>query len=615
MTANVTGGYAGKILRVDLSRRKISEEYPDSKTLRMYLGGNGLGSKYLYEEVPKGVAWSDAENRLMFLSGPLGGTRVSGSGTFSAVSKGPMTNMVASAQANGYFGAFLKFSGFDGVIVQGKADEWVYLYIHDGTAELRDARHLLGKGTRETEDAIKKGMSRQSSVFCIGPAGENLVRFAAIVGDYGHVAGHNGLGAVMGSKKLKAVVAERGRKVVKVAEPERVSELAKALFENANKLDPNMRKWGTGFIFPRIYLTGALPVKNYTTNIFANPEKMGSEYTRTHFKVKTSTCWACRMKHCREMEVTEGPYTGFAGEEPEYEGMAAMSSLIGQTDPGAAVMLGNHVDWLGMEINECGYLIGWLMECYEKGYLKKDDLDGIEMKWGDAEATLKMLKKIANRDGCGNLFAEGVKRASEKVGGKAADCAVYTLKGATPRGHDHRGRWSELIDTCLSNTGTVELSGGFPHPEQLGLKMVTDPFDAIAVSTMNAKMNGRRQFEDSLGICFFGVQDLQLTVDVLNAVTGWDFDIPEAMAVGRRTVNLFRVFNFRHGLTKEMEAPSARYGSTPIDGPNKGKSIMPHWDALRRNYYQQMGWDPETGKPRRETLEQLGLGHTFKDLE
>jgi len=157
MAANVTGGYAGKILRVDLSRKQISEEYPDSKTLRMYLGGNGLGSKYLYEEVPRGVEWSDAENRLMFLAGPLGGTRVSGSGTFSAVSKGPMTNMTASAQANGYFGAFLKFSGFDGVIVQGKADGWVYLYIHDGTAELRDAQHLVGKGTRENRGCHQTG--------------------------------------------------------------------------------------------------------------------------------------------------------------------------------------------------------------------------------------------------------------------------------------------------------------------------------------------------------------------------------------------------------------------------------------------------------------------------
>jgi aldehyde:ferredoxin oxidoreductase len=615
LAAKANGGYAGKILRVDLSNEQISEESPDSETLRKYLGGNGLGAKYLYEEVPPGVEWSDAENRIMFLAGPLGGTRVSGSGTFSVISKGPMTNMAGASQANGYFGAFLKLAGIDGVIVHGKADRWLYLYLHDGTAELRDTGHLQGKDTWETEDTIKQGIKRQSSVYSIGPAGENLVRFAAVVGDHGHVAGHNGLGAVMGSKKLKAVAVERGRTAVPVAEPARLTKSAKALIENAQKMDPTLSEWGTAFIFPRIYRQGALPVKNFTTNIFPEPEKFGGEYLRTHFKATPSTCWACRIGHCRMTEVTEGPYTGFVGEEPEYEGLAAMSSVIGQTDPGATVMLGNMVDRLGMDINECGWLIGWLMECYEKGFLKKDDLDGIEMNWGNAESTLEMLKRIANRQGSGNLWAEGVKRASEKIGGEAADCAIYTLKGATPRGHDHRARWSELIDTCLSNTGTVELSGGFPHPEQIGIEPAKDPFDAIAVSTMNAKMNGRRQFEDSLGICFMCAQDLQLLVDCLNAVTGWDFDIWGAIDVGFRTINQLRVFNFRHGLTKEVEAPSVRYGSPPVDGPAEGKYIMPHWEALRSNYYQQMGWDPDTGKPLLETLERLGLAHIFADLK
>ena len=615
MSVKAVGGYMGRILRVDLGREQISEESLDNETLRKYIGGNGLGTKYLYEEVPPGVEWSDADNRIMFFTGPLGGTKVSGSGTFSVVSKGPMTNMAGASQANGYFGAFLKFAGFDGIVVHGKANRWLYLHVHDGTAELRDAQHLVGKDTWETEDTIKQGLRRQCSVYSIGPAGENLVRFAAVVGDHGHVAGHNGLGAVMGSKKLKAIAAERARTAIAVAEPARLSKSAKALIENAQKMDPMLGQWGTAFIFPRIYRSGALPVKNYTTNIFPDPEKFGGEYLRTHFKATPSTCWACRIGHCRMTEVTEGPYTGFVGEEPEYEGLAAMSSVIGQTDPGATVMLGNQVDRLGMDINECGYLIGWLMECYQKGLLKKDDLDGIEMNWGDTEATLEMLKRIAHRQGSGNLWAEGVKRAAEKIGGEAVNCAIYTLKGATPRGHDHRARWSELIDTCLSNTGTVELSGGFPHPEQIGIEPAKDPFDAMEISTMNAKMNGRRQFEDSLGICFMCAQDLQLTVDTLNAATGWDFDIWEAIDVGFRIINQLRVFNFRHGLTKDIEAPSVRYGSSPVDGPAEGKFIMPYWESLRSNYYQNMGWDPDTGKPRLETLERLGLAHIFPDLK
>ena len=194
MALEAAGGYMGRILRVDLSREQIGQERLDEETLRKYIGGTGLGAKYLYEEVPPGVEWSDPDNRLMFFAGPLSGTKVNGTGTVSVISKGPMTNMAGASQANGYLGAFLKFAGSDGIIIQGKAKRWLYLHIHDGTAELRDAENLRGKDTWETEDAIKKGLSRQSSVYSIGPAGENLVRFAAIVGDHGHVAAHNGLG-------------------------------------------------------------------------------------------------------------------------------------------------------------------------------------------------------------------------------------------------------------------------------------------------------------------------------------------------------------------------------------------------------------------------------------
>lgn len=615
MALAATGGYTGRIMRVDLGREQISEESLDNETLRKYVGGTGLGIKYLYEEVPPGVEWSDAKNRIMFFTGPLGGTKVSGSGTISVVSKGPMTNLAGASQANGYFGAFLKFAGFDGIVVQGRAKRWLYLYIHDGTAELRDAQHLRGKDTFETEDTIKEGLSRQCSVYSIGPAGENLVRFACIVGDHGHVVAHNGLGAVMGAKKLKAIAAERGRKAFAVAEPARLSELAKALIDSAIKADPNLGPLGTSWIVPMLTRIGQLPVKNYTTSIFPDNEKFSGEYLRSHFKVKPSTCWACRIAHCRTIEVTEGPYTGFAGEEPEYEGMAAMGPVIGQADPGAAVMLGNQVDRLGMDINESGWVIGWLMECYQKGLLKKDDLDGIEMKWGDAEATREMLKRIAHRQGNGNLWAEGVKRAAEKIGGEVVNCAIYTQKGATPRGHDHRARWAEIMDTCFSNTGTIEVGPGLFHPEQLGIEPLKEPFDPIKVSTFNAKYNGRRQFEDSLPVCFFCAGDLQITVDTLNAVTGWDFDIWEAMDVGLRIVNQLRVFNFRHGLTKDIEVPSVRYGSSPADGPAQGKFIMPHWESIRRNYYQQMGWDADTGKPLLKTLERLGLAHIFPDLK
>jgi aldehyde:ferredoxin oxidoreductase len=440
------------------------------------------------------------------------------------------------------------------------------------------------------------------------------VRFASIVGDNGHVAAHNGLGAVMGSKKLKAIVAERGKKKVPVARPDDLAKFANDLIEDAQKVMPTLSSLGTAGALPMMHRTGQLPVKNYTTSIFPENERFSGEYLRTHFKATPTTCWACRISHCRMTEVTEGPYKGFVGEEPEYEGVAAMSSVIGQTDPGATVVLGNDVDRLGMDINECGWLVGWLMECYQKGLLKKEDLDGIDIKWGDAEATRAILKKIARRQGHGNLWAEGVKRTAEKYGGEALDCAVYTLKGATPRGHDHRARWSEMIDTCLSNTGTIEVGPGMPFVKELGMAPPKDTFDAMEVSSFNAMVSGRRLFEDSLVICFFCGQTLPILVDTLNAITGWDFTLQEAMDVGRRILNQLRVFNFRHGLTRDMEAPSARYGSVPVDGPAKGRDIMVSWEALRRNYYQRMGWDPESGRPLPQTLEKLGLGHLVPDL-
>lgn len=291
-----------------------------------------------------------------------------------------------------------------------------------------------------------------------------------------------------------------------------------------------------------------------------------------------------------------------------------MSSVIGQTDPGATVVLGNDVDRLGMDINESGWLVGWLMECSQKGLLNKDDLDGMDIKWGDAESTRTILRKTAYREGNGDLWAEGVERTAEKYGGEALDCAVYTLKGATPRGHDHRARWSEMIDTCLSNTGTIETGPGMPAVKELGMAPPKDPFDAIEISSFNAMVSGRRLFEDSLLICFFCGQDLKQLTDTLNAVTGWDYSLEEAMTTGKRILNQLRVFNIRHGLTKDIEAPSVRYGSTPVDGPAEGRAIMPQWDALRRNYYEKMGWDPETGKPLPETLNKLGLEQLIPDL-
>jgi aldehyde:ferredoxin oxidoreductase len=606
--------YTLKMLRVDLSRNQVETEEIDADITKLTIGGTGIEARILYEEVLAGIEWSDPENKLIWFTGPLAGTSVAGGGTVSIATKGPMTNMAGISQANGYFGAFLRKSGLHGMVIQGAAKEWSRIHIHDGTAEILDARDLVGLSSAQTEEAIRAKTEKRCSIFTIGVAGENLVRFAGIFGDQGHTAAHNGLGAVMGSKKLKAVSVERGEMDVPVAHPKRLKEASQALFDAAVAADPNLGTDGTAFAFEVLTPMGAIPIKNYNTNEFPEYEKFTGKYLRSHFKTKPTPCWACRMGHCSHMEVTEGPYKGVQGEEPEYEALAAMGPLIYQKDPGAAVMLSILVDDLGMDVNESGYVIAWIMECYEKGLLTRDDLDGIEMNWGDPEATAGMLKKIANREGCGARFADGVKHAAEAMGAEALECAIFTKKGASPRGHDHRGIWMELIDTCVSNTGTIETGGPLAKPNVLGVTPPKDRFDPIGASKLNAQLNGGRQFEDCLGTCRFLTTDFQLTVDCLNAVTGWEYTITDAMEAGLRAINQLRVFNFRHGLTKEVEAPSVRYSSTPVNGPAKGIGIADHWEMIRSNYYKEMGWDPETGKPLPDTLNRLGLSDLIKDL-
>ena len=564
--------------------------------------------------MPPQIDWSDPENRLILASGPLGGTRVGGSGTFSLVTKGALTNGATAVQANGLFGAYIKFSGYDGVIVQGAARRWLYLYIDDGRAELREASYLLGRDTYETVDLLTKDLGkreRQLSVVSIGPAGENLVRFAGVFAEKGHSASHNGSGAVMGSKNLKAVAVSRGNKVVEVRDRDRLADVAEKLYENVKTFT------GTVGGVHNSYQTGVgtLPIKNYLTNLWDIPEDriqgFSEEYIRATFNPKPNPCWACRLTHSTMMTIKEGLYEGMLVEEPEYEQLAAWGPVIDLKDISSAMMLSSLTDRLGLENNEAGWLVGWVMECYEKGLLTKDDLDGLEMRWGNAEGVRQLLHMIAYRQGVGALLAEGVMRASQKIGGEAK-CAIYTAKGNTPRGHDHRTRWFEMFDTSVSNTGTLETG---PTGSYFGGAEIQGPGHPMEVSTAIAETKGMMVFEDSLGVCRFNCRmNLTLEAEAVKAVTGWGFTPEEAKTVGLRAVNLMRAFNIEAGITKELDRPSDRYGSTPVDGPSKGIGIGPHWDRMLENYYRLMGWDVETGKPLPETLKKLGLEHMIKDL-
>jgi aldehyde:ferredoxin oxidoreductase len=622
MSEEQPGGIAGKLLRVDLSAGKIWTETLSPREWREYLGGVGIGAKILYEEVPPQVSWDHPDNRLVLATGPLAGLPVWGTGGLTVITRGALTNGATSTQANGFFGANLKYSGYDAIVLQGESRKWVYLYIRDDTVELRDAGHLLGKDTWETQDALSGETGfhgHQLSVYTSGVAGENKVRFAAIHGDYGHVASKNGVGAVMGAKKLKAVAIVRGSRALDVHDAKGLYQVADQI-GNELRTDPSTRglyELGTLPGVRNLGKLGALPIKNYTTSEW--PADVPAEIwegpaLRDGFDHRGHQCSACGMHHCHQAVIAAGKYKGRIVDEPEYEGWSGAGFTIGCTDPQQVAWLNTQVDRACVDVNEFGWLIGWVMECYEKGYLTKEQLGGIEMKWGDAEAANKLLQMIVRREGFGDVLAEGVKRASEHVGGEAADCAIYTMKGASPRGHDHRARWDEMLDTALGSTGTLE-SGMMLSPQELGLPLRINPFDPGQVSQLVAGMLGRRHFEDSLGICIFTTRTtIENLCLALNAATGWSYTLEDAMRFGRRTACLLRAFNVRCGIGPELEKPSKRYGSQPVDGPAKHLNIMDHWESMVASWYERVGYDRKTGNPKPELLKSLGLEDVARDV-
>ena len=372
-----------------------------------------------------------------------------------------MTGGATSTQANGFFGACLKYSGYDAIVLQGQAKKLSYLYINDDTVEIRDAAHLAGKDTWEMQQALETehGLSgHRMSVYGIGPAGENLVRFAAIHGDYGHVASKNGCGAVMGKKKLKAVCIVRGTKSLRAHDARGLVQAADDIAHDL-KTDPStstLYNYGTLPGVLNLSKLGVLPIKNYTTNLTGmdmsewEPTKL-----REGFDHRGHQCSACGMRHCHIQVIRNGPHKGERVDEPEYEGWSGAGWTIGLTDKDAITWLNTRIDRACVDVNEFGWVCGWVMECMEKGYLTEEQV-GFRLTFGDAEGAYRLLRMISHREGFGDVLAEGVKRASEKVGGEAAKCAVYTKKGASPRGHDHRGRWDEMLDTCTSSNGTME---------------------------------------------------------------------------------------------------------------------------------------------------------------
>jgi aldehyde:ferredoxin oxidoreductase len=620
---SVPGGFAGQLLRVDLTKRKCWAEAWGPDEMRSMLGGIGLGAMILYRETRKGkgnVGWDHPDNRLVLGTGPLAGLPVWGTGGLTVVTIGAGTNGPTSTQANGFFGTNLKYCGYDAIVIQGQSKDWVYLYIDDDRVELRDARSYLGKDTWETQDALSADFGlrgHQLSVYSIGPAGEKLVRFAAIQGDYGHVASKNGVGAVMGKKKLKAVAIVKGTKALRAADPRGLVQCADDIAHDL-KTDPSARslyEYGTLPGVVNLSKLGALPIKNYTTNVPGGDlTQWEAPKLRHGFDHRGHQCNSCGMHHCHMSVIRDGVHKGKMVDEPEYEGWSGAGWTIGVTaDKEGVAWLNSQVDRACVDVNEFGWVCGWVMEGLEKGWLTKQQV-GFDLQWGDTQGANRLLELINKREGFGDLLAEGVKRAAEKLGGPAKAAAIYTGKGASPRGHDHRARWEEMLDTATSSTATME-TGNPVHQTEVGLPARINPFNGEEVAKVVAGCRGRRNFEDSLGICIFTTRTrLENVCRALSAATGWYYTVDEAMKFGRRTAAINRAVALRCGLTPDLEFPSERYGSIPHDGPAKGQAVGAQWDSMVDTWYREVGYDRKTGKPLPKTLKDLGLDWLSKEL-
>lgn len=614
-----------KVLKINLLETKLETIKIEEPVLREYIGGCALGAKFLYEEVSPTIEWHEPKNALIILGGQLTGTKMPGSGGFNITTKSATTNGAAQTQAQGVFGAYMRLCGYLGLIISEKSKNWCYIVIReDGSVGFRSANHLLGKDTWDTIDEICTELDRNErdlSVLTIGPAGENLVRFSCITADKGHTAAHNGVGAIMGSKKLKAIVVLRSKNKVAVKNKERLNEVVKVIVKsNANKPESPYH-YGTIPGFHNNYKAGNLPIKNYKSSKWdiskQNFEKFTGKYITEHYSPKRKRpCWHCPNRHATVLTIPNGPYKGMEVEEPDYEQLAALGSNIGVDDLNEVLVLANLVDRLGMDVNETGWTLSFLIECYEKEIVTVSETNGIDLKWGDTKAIKKILEMIAERRSIGKILAEGVMRATKMIGEKSQEIGIYTSGGTTPRSHDHRARWTELFDNCVSESGTLDNTPLGIDLKKYGLSEKMNPrsFEPNEVVEMEVKMKGGMQLEDSCVICRFNTRmNLELVIKAVQAVTGWDFTEDEAKMVGKRAVNIMRAFNIRTGSFSKPNRPSIRYGSTPLDGPGSKKSFVAHFDHMLQKYYKGMGWNSK-GIPLADTLIDLNLGWLVKDI-
>jgi aldehyde:ferredoxin oxidoreductase len=626
-------GYIGKILHVDLTKGSFEVETPDEAFYRTYMGGSAMGVYYVLRMVPKGADPVGPENVLALFTGVTTGAPISGQSRINANAKSPISGAIGDSQAGGYFPAELKFAGFDGIVIKGKSPTPVYLWILDGKPELRDASKLMGKVTGEVDAILQDELGdKKIEILQHGPAAERGVLFSSLVNMSNRQNGRTGMGLVMASKNLKAVVV-RGKKKVEVAEPKALTALNRiGPKEVPNNPDmDSLAKYGTAGVVSSQNLYGTLPTFNYNEGQFALADAISGEKMAETILKERETCYACVVRCKRVVEITEGerkvdPYYG----GPEYESISTLGSYCGIGDLAAIAEANQICNENGVDSIACGATIAFAMECYEKGIITDAETGGLKLKFGDADAMLATLKQIVTNSGpLGGVLSQGSERAA-KVWGKGADECLITVKGAeapahmpqakrslaliyavNPFGADHQssehdwmieeGQASDLYMNRLALMGMPDKLPEFSlGPEKVRFAYLTELFYSM-MDTVELC-----QFVWGPAWTLYGPQE---TADMIKAVTGWDVTIEELMQVGARRLNLMRMFNAREGFDRKQDKlPKKFFKALKGSGPTAGKALThDEVEAALDEYYRLAGWTPE-GIPTAPTLEKLGIG-------
>ena len=625
----VAGGYIGKIARVNLTDGSFRVHSIPTEWIKEYIGGDGFGLRLLFEEVNADTDPLGAENKLILGTGPITGTLWPMSGRTVFISKAPLTGIWGESHVGGFAGAELKFAGYDMLVVEGKSEKPVFIDVHDSDLQIRDAGDLWGLSTSEATEAIKKkNRDPDYQVAAIGPAGERLVRFSSVIINHARAAGRTGMGAVLGSKNVKAI-AIRGHGAVEVHDHEAFTELAKKAHARVreNPQAQEMGKWGTWVLTAVKQEIGELPTYNHQTGVFEGWEKLSGDYIRPRYTVTDRACFGCSLG-CKKLNyIPDGPFSGTLEEGPEYEGLMAFGSSLGIDDYATTLKANQICNKYGMDIISAGATIGFAIESYVKGAIDKNDTGGIELAWGDDEQTIKLLEMIGKRDGFGNLLAEGSRIAAEKLG-RGTDKFAIHVKGMEVSGQDGRTHRSIGLGHATAARGADHLRS-LVVVDQLGyedvaakrwgaekLPEIIDPYTEKYKATAVVESENAYCIRDTLIVCWYSVSWppifwMEDFAEMLPLATGEKHfsKVENLTRIAERQVTLKRLFNAREGITKTDDNLPDRFTKEPMpDGPGKGQVV--DLEPMLRDYYTLRGWDLETGLPTAKTIKRLGLEWT-----